>query len=546
MASDGRPLRIEWFMLHSGYIRYFGQTIRLLADAGHAVHLAFTRIEKDPGDAKLAHDLAASHPNVTIGEAPLRRRGDGWRPLAGLVRGLADLGRYVHPRYADAPALRARMAHKLTEHVRTARAVDPVTSRLTLRLIRFMESHTSERSSRRIVDALGLVEQAIPTCGRIDAYLRKRRPDAVLVTPVIEFASSQVEYVKSARKAGIPSGVAVASWDNLTGKGLIRVLPDRVLVWNEIQVEEAEQLHGVPRGAAIATGAAKFDEWFERRPRWTREELMARAGLDSEKPYVLYVCSSSFIAPAEVGFVRTWIERLRADQRPPLREVGVLVRPHPQNAAQWRGADLSGLANVSVWPRAGAQPDAGDARAEFFDSLAHSAAVVGINTSALLEAAILGKSVLVPLAPQFAGTQQGTLHFRYLLYENGGFLHVASTLDDHADQLVGALEHGDDHAEQTRRFVEAFMRPHGLGKPAAPILADAIEELASVAPEPVKGTPATTLFRALLTPAALAAAAIGGIAVRVRHGRPEPGSLVEEAAAEKLATPTPIESPPPS
>ena len=35
METAGRPLRIEWFMLHSGYIRYFGQTIRLLADDGH-------------------------------------------------------------------------------------------------------------------------------------------------------------------------------------------------------------------------------------------------------------------------------------------------------------------------------------------------------------------------------------------------------------------------------------------------------------------------------------------------------------------------------
>jgi hypothetical protein len=519
MARDRQHLRIEWFMLHSGYIRYFGQAIRLLADAGHTVHLAFTRIEKDPGDAKLAHDLAASHPNITVGEAPLRRRDDGWRPLAGLVRGLTDLGRYVHPRYADAPALRARMARKLTEHVRTARAVDPVTSRITLRLIRFMESHTSERSSRRIVGSLGLVEQAIPTCGRIDAYLRKRRPDVVLVTPVIEFASSQVEYVKSARTVGIPSGVAVASWDNLTGKGLIRVLPDRVFVWNEIQVEEAEQLHGVPRNGAIATGAAKFDDWFERRPRWTRQELAARAGLDPAKSYVLYACSSAFIAPDEVGFVRTWIERLRADPRRELQEVGVLVRPHPQNAAQWRDADLSELVNVSVWPRAGAQPDAGDARAEFFDSLAHSAAVVGINTSTLLEAAILGKSVLVPLAPQFAGTQQGTLHFRYLLYENGGFLHVASTLDEHADQLAGALAHGDDRASQTRRFVETFLRPHGLDQPAATILEQEIERLALIRPAPAARSAGSIALRVALTPLALAAGVVGAASARARRRR---------------------------
>jgi hypothetical protein len=520
MESDGRPLRIEWFMLHSGYIRYFGKTIGLLAERGHAVHLAFTRIEKDPGDARLAHELADAHPNVTFGQAPVRRRGDGWRPLAGLVRGLTDLGRYVHPRYADSPALRARMARKLSEHVRTARAIDPVTSRLTLRLIRFMESHTSERTSRRILGALGAMERAIPTSADIDGYLRERRPDAVLVTPVIEFASTQVEYVKSARRARIPSGVAIASWDNLTGKGLIRVLPDRVYVWNDVQVREAVELHDVPRDRVIATGAAKFDEWFERRPRWSRAELAERAGLDPGRTYVLYVCSSGFIAPDEVGFVRSWIERLRADGRPALRELAVLVRPHPQNAGHWSDADLSGFGDVAVWPRGGAQPDAGEARAVFFESLAHSAAVVGINTSALLEAAILGKSVLVPLAPQFAGTQQGTLHFRYLLHENGGFLHVASTLDQHADQLADAVEHGDDHAEQTQRFVASFLRPHGLDRPAAPILARELERLALVRPDPAQRTAGSAALRVALTPVAVAAAVIGTAASRIRGGRP--------------------------
>src|SRR5262245_2274790 len=116
METEARPLRIVWFMLHSGYLRYFGPVVQLLADRGYSVHLAFSRTEKDEGDSRLAHELARSRENITVIDAPLRRRGDGWRPVAGLVRSLTDLGRYVDPRYADAPALRARMAGKLTEH----------------------------------------------------------------------------------------------------------------------------------------------------------------------------------------------------------------------------------------------------------------------------------------------------------------------------------------------------------------------------------------------------------------------------------------------
>jgi hypothetical protein len=514
--AETRPLRLVWFMLHAGYIRYYGPVLRLLAERGHSVQLAFGRLEKDPGDARLAHELAENTPGITFGEAPLRSRNDGWRPVAWLVRGFTDLGRYVHPRYADAPALRARMARKLADHARTARATDPITAWLTLRLVRFMESHTSERSSRRIVGALRAVERAIPTCRRIDRFLRDAAPDAVLVTPIVEFASSQVEYLKSARKAGIPSAVCVPSWDNLTGKGLIRVVPDRVFVWNEVQVEEAVTMHGVSRERVVATGAQKFDEWFERAPQRSAAEFAAKVGLDPERPYVLYVCSSPFIAPDEVGFVRRWLGALRGGGEP-LTHVGALVRPHPQNAAQWQGVDLSELGNAAVWPPGGAQPDAGEARADFFDSLAHSGAVVGINTSALIEAAIVGKSVLAPLDPEFAGTQEGTLHFRYLLYENGGFLHVGRTLDEHLSQLRAVLEGGDEHAEQTRRFVASFVRPHGLERPAAPILADAIEELARLSARPQHAEPGDYALRALLTPAAFAARLIGGAAASVRR-----------------------------
>lgn len=520
METEQKPLRILWFMLHSGYLRYFGPVVSLLADRGHEVHLAFSRVEKDEGDASLARDLAAAHPRITFGEAPLRSRGDGWRPLAGLVRGLTDLGRYVHPRYADSPALRRRMGTRLTEHLKTAKGIDPVSTRLTLRLVRFMDSHSSERLSRRIVGSLGAVERAIPTCRRIDSFLRQRRPDAVLVSPLIEFASSQVEYVKSARALRIPVAASIASWDNLTGKGLIRVIPDRVFVWNETQVREAVEMHGVPEGSVVATGSPKFDEWFERRPSSSREEFAAQVGLHPASPFVLYACSSGFIAPDEAAFVRTWLEALRADER--LREVGVLVRPHPQNAAQWKGVDLSAAGNATVWPPLGAQPDAGEARAGFFDSLAHSAAVVGINTSVLIEAAIAGRSVLVPLTDRYAGTQGGTLHFRYLLHENGGPLQVGATMPEHLDQLADALEHGDAHTEQTRRFVESFVRPRGLEQPAAPFLADAVEELAALSPAP-SGWSAAPLLRVVLLPAAVAAAVVGWAASRLRRGAaPEP------------------------
>ena len=523
--SEARPLRILFFLLHPGYLRHYRPVIELLADRGHTLHLAFTAAEKDAGDALLVAEVAGEHERIGTGAAPSRPRADGWRSLAGLSRSLADVSRYAHPRYAEAPTLRARVARTITEHITSSRTIDPLTRRLSLAVVRFATTRSSPAAARCLGRVFAEIEAAIPTSRRIDAFIGDFRPDVVLSTPVIEFGSTQVDYLKSAARLGIPHAVCVPSWDNLTGKGLIRVRPDRVFVWNDIQRREVIELHGIAAGRVVATGAPKFDEWFVRRPLRTAAEFRKRVGLPADRQYLLYLCSSPFIAPDEVELVTDWLQQLRADDG--LAHLGVLVRPHPQNSRQWAAVDLCRFEAAVIWPRGGAQPDAGDARADFFDSLAHSAAVVGINTSALIESAILGKRVFTVLDPRFAGTQRGTLHYHYLRAENGGFLHEAGTWDEHLAQLSHAVAVGDDDTGALE-FVKRFVRPHGLDRPASPILADAIEELAAIGTTRAPRPPLRShLVRMLLLPALLVA--------RLEHVRPRVTKL--DLAAPPLQIP---------
>jgi hypothetical protein len=244
----------------------------------------------------------------------------------------------------------------------------------------------------------------------------------------------------------------------------------------------------------VLTGAHVFDEWFERQPTRTREELLRQLGLDPTRPYLVYLCSSGNVARNdEPEFIQRWVAAIRASGDERLRRINIVVRPHPN--VRNRPTDL-GHENVVVWPPEGAYPIASSARDDFFDTLAHGAAVIGMNTTAMIEAAILGKSVLTVLVPEFA--QETTLHFHYLLNENGGFLHVASDLDEHVRQLASVLDEDAAGAERRSSFVESFVRPCGLDRPAAPIGAEAIEELADL---PVRnGTrPGTLLLRGVLS-----------------------------------------------
>ena len=96
-----------------------------------------------------------------------------------------------------------------------------------------------------------------------DSYLADLDPDVVLITPLIELGSTQADWLRAAKRRGVRTGFPVFSWDNLTNKGLLRDVPDLVLVWNDLQAAEARELHGVPAGRITLTGAPAFDHWFD-------------------------------------------------------------------------------------------------------------------------------------------------------------------------------------------------------------------------------------------------------------------------------------------
>jgi hypothetical protein len=282
-------------------------------------------------------------------------------------------------------------------------------------------------------------------------------------------------------------------------------VPDLVTVWNEHQKREAVELHGIPPERVVITGAQLFDRWFNREPSTARAAFCRSVGLPDDRAFILFTGSSVFIARSEqeVPFARRWIEGLRASGDPALREAAVLVRPHPFNPVAWVTADFSDLGPVAIWPRARYTPAAEDARTSLFDSLYHCQAVVGINTSAMIEAAILGKPVLSILSREFAGTQDGTLHFRYLRPENGGFLRVADSIDAHLGQLAAVLRDPALVRSETERFVGSFLRPHGLATACTPILVDTIAGAGwTISVPPPRPSVGSRLLRLLMLPIA--------------------------------------------
>jgi hypothetical protein len=486
---------------HAGYFGVFRHLVEELARRGHAVHVAY--LAGTPEDFE-ALERATAGTTVTHGRAPRRSTLDGWSSVAFLARALGDLGRYSDPHFAESRALRDRMAAKVESHLSRAAGFDPLTRRVALRRARSLHARTDTALAERSMRRGARLETGIPPGSRITDFVKQHDPDVVLVSPLIDLASPLLDYLKAARSLGLRTGIAVASWDNLTSKGLLRFVPARVFVWNEAQRQEAIDLHGIPAERVVATGAARFDDWFAQKPSTEREEFLAKVGLDRGKRFLLYLCSSVFVAPDEREFFNRWLSALHSR----FGDIGVIVRPHPKRAEPWADVELPG--NAVVWPRRTGELDA-EARAGFYDSIFHSAGVVGANTSAMIEAAIAGKAVYTVIAPEF--NQGETIHFHYLLAERGGFLHVAQSLDQHFEQLAAGLAHEEEESDRARSFVASFVRPGGIDRSATGIYADAVEELAAL-PAPEPSGPSLPV-RAALTPLA----AVSSVALAARVGK---------------------------
>jgi hypothetical protein len=445
-------------MQYPGYLRYFDSTVRGLAARGHHVDVVFDSPHKQAEGAEALVGVPGVELHADRTPSP---QDQIWVYVARAVRGTLDYVRYYHPKFADATYLRDRMRKVVPKELGFLARRNTSTVWMT----------------RTLVSLLTQCERAIPSSRRIERFIKSTRADAVLVTPLVTARTRQPDFVKGAQALGIPAAACIASWDHLTTKGLIRVRPDLVTVWNREQLAEAVEFHGIDPARIVVTGAQPFDRWFERSAT-DRDRFARKIGLSSDRPIVLFVGSTASIsAPeAELHFVRRWIAALR--EQPTLAHVGILVRPHPYNSTHWLQADFSDLPNVVIYPR-GANPVNEADRQDYFDSLYHSDAVVGVNTTAMIEAAIVGRTVHSVLAPEFQDTQGGTLHFRYLLAENGGFLRVARSLPEHAQQVAETVQSPEIGRAACARFVERFVRPHGTDVAATPLLVEALERLAS-------------------------------------------------------------------
>jgi hypothetical protein len=367
--------------------------------------------------------------------------------LALRLRQLANLLRYFHPDYRGREWLREFWFSKAaTGPARWAGRIGGLGTAPSMAAIRVASS----------------VDRVLPPTKRARKILDWERPDGVVAVGTL-WMPEFVDLLKAAAWQRIPTANWIQSWDNLTNKGLLHFSGDRVFVWNAVQRDELARYHGIPDDLVSITGAQTFDHWFADNGVLTRADFCAQTGLDPERPILLYLASSRQVEPPPDDFFLRWLDALRSSDDEVLAGAGVLVRPHPTHVKPW-------LELARQHPELSVSPSTTDAavnspayRERFRNELHHASVAIGLNTSGMIDAAILGKPVCTVELPDIPNRQRGTVHFEYLVTVGGGFVRTATSFDEHFGMLADLVRREPyQRDEQSDRFVRTFVRPHGL------------------------------------------------------------------------------------
>ena len=468
-------MRVLFVAKQKKVVEAFLATLTCLVERGHSVTLA---IQEHDDKRNERMEAAINKSRFSVVSCP-EVRTDRWADVASVVRRLRDCVHYLQPPLEGAVKLRARVLNRL----RTEFQFEADLSRLNDSLLSIPDDHV-----RRLDNVLTLAEQRLPTDPLFDHFLERHAPDVLLLSPVVHFGPAQVDLIASAHRLGIPAWMLLYSWDNLSTKGALHRWPDRMFVWNEQQRREAQTLHAFPPERVSVVGAPRFDEFFALQPVLTREQFLEPLGLDPAKLTLLYVCSSRFVSESELTFVRRWVAALRESRLEHIRACNIIVRPHPDIALlppgtvlpkhRWQACPelIARTARPFDDERAVVLTTPNDTPRGLFESIAHSDAVVGLNTTAEIEAGIAGRPVFTVLADtELADGQSTTVHFHYLRNEQGGFVTTASSLDEHVRQLGATLARTVD-ARAIRSFIESFVRPLGFDRAVSPLYAEALEK----------------------------------------------------------------------
>lgn len=176
------------------------------------------------------------------------------------------------------------------------------------------------RGARPIVALLRFFDPLVLRSQRFAPLFDRYAPALIFATDLQN--EMDVRLVEEAKRRGTEAVGMIRSWDNISSKGLLRAVPDTVVVHNESLRRQVIRQNFVPAERVTAAGIPHYDRYVKREGVSSRGEFFAKMGLDPTKKLIL-------LAPVGDRYIRD--NRLDALILDTLAEIdaNILVRLPP-------------------------------------------------------------------------------------------------------------------------------------------------------------------------------------------------------------------------
>ena len=116
-------------------------------------------------------------------------------------------------------------------------------------------------------------------------YFDQYNPDVVFLAHL--FDGQEINLLREAKRRGVQSVGFINSWDKLTARRSLRLLPDSLIVFNEIVKKEAIKYADMKEKNIIIAGIPNYDWHINYKP-ISKEEFCRRNNLDPNKKIIVY------------------------------------------------------------------------------------------------------------------------------------------------------------------------------------------------------------------------------------------------------------------
>jgi len=227
------------------------------------------------------------------------------------------------------------------------------------------------------------------------AILEKYRPDVVCLSHL--FDDSEISLLREAKKRKIATIGFINSWDKLTARCSLRLLPDKLIVFNKIVKQEAVEHADMPEERIAVCGIPQYDQYITEKPA-SKEEFCAKTGLNPAHSIILFATMGGAFSDSDwemIDLLRFIIEKER-----PIPDSQLFVRFQPNDFINerelakrpWLKYDLPG---IRFGKERSVDWDMGfEELKHLTDTLANIAVLISYASSISIDAAIFDKPVI--------------------------------------------------------------------------------------------------------------------------------------------------------